>query len=357
MRLSISVCFLHIGALVRSVQGFTLSGKILDRSYLGKSGVTVSVSSSPLTTSTDSNGVWRLSDGVSSVSELPRNHRSVAIGKHLVADGEHLRLSLLGFDLRGRPEVNRTPPSNLPRASVRAARRATALIPDTITYSWNGKVFLRDTVSELERTEIVAIFDTTLKASVLYGWLTDSRDGQIYEYVKIGSQFWMARNLNFKTDTSSRCYNDSETNCKTYGRYYGHYDLGGQLAVGSEGLLTEGVCPTGWHATNMVEWGILIDAVGNQNLLLSSTCGWLKKDTSIRSGDENPYGFNILPAGHHVYRGSFPLIFEGIGLFAEFATTEISSTSRVTPLGFNVSSSSVYSFEQFSLRCVKNHSP
>ena len=40
--------------------------------------------------------------------------------------------------------------------------------------------------------------ENPLRDGVKYGTMTDNRDGQIYKIVKIGSQIWMAENLNYE---------------------------------------------------------------------------------------------------------------------------------------------------------------
>ncbi len=76
---------------------------------------------------------------------------------------------------------------------------------------------------------------------------TDPRDGRIYNYVTIGSQVWMATNLDYDTlnGTGSAYYQNSAGN-KKFGRYY-------------TWALAKQVAPPGWHLPSKAEWQLLID--------------------------------------------------------------------------------------------------
>jgi uncharacterized protein (TIGR02145 family) len=106
--------------------------------------------------------------------------------------------------------------------------------------------------------------------------------GQTYKTVVIGTQTWMAENLNFTTSMGSWCYGNVASNCTFYGRLY---DWGRAITV----------CPSGWHLPDTTEWTILETAVGG-----TATAGTKLKANStlwsINTGMDNS-GFSALPGG------------------------------------------------------------
>lgn len=141
-----------------------------------------------------------------------------------------------------------------------------------------------------------------------HGTLTDTRNGQTYKTVVIGTQTWMAENLNLET-VNSYCFEDADSNCTKYGRLYtwasamdsaGTWSTSGRVCgygtTCSQTHPVQGVCPTGWHIPTLLEWKILLTAIGS-----ASTAG--KKLKSINGWSENDYGtddyaFSALPAGY-----------------------------------------------------------
>ncbi|MBR2089447.1 MAG: hypothetical protein IJ905_03560 [Fibrobacter sp.] len=118
-------------------------------------------------------------------------------------------------------------------------------------------------------------------------YFVDTRDGQTYRTVTIGSQTWMAQNLNYEVK-GSYCYNKDETNCAKYGRLYAIYSK---------------VCPVGWHLPTIDEWNTLFKFVGGPSVAgkkLKSTIGW--NDSGNGTDD---YRFSALPAGRSQSGGSY----------------------------------------------------
>jgi uncharacterized protein (TIGR02145 family) len=199
-----------------------------------------------------------------------------------------------------------------------------------------------------------------------FGTLTDSRDGQTYKTVVIGTQTWMAENLNYEMP-NSYCYNDTATYCDRYGRLYtwaaamdsaGTWSTNGMgCGYGKECSSTypvRGVCPSGWHLPSQAEWDSLFTAVGGQ-----STAGQKLKSVTGWSGSGNgtdTFGFSALPTGFRDSEGNY---FKNDGTFATFcSSTEILSyNASFVFLSYNGDDAfpySDYKYYGFSVRCLRD---
>ncbi len=272
------------------------SGRVLDLNGSPVAGVVVQISGSDEVATTDASGDWILGTGT---NMLPRkaSAASLPLGNLRLEQGR-IRVGFQGFDPQGRGVANSFPAPG--QVALRQALADTS--KDTLVFSNNGKVFLRDTLTP-PRTGIVRIYDTTWNAKIIYGWLEDSRDLKVYRSVKIGGKIWMAENLGFagKSPELGVCYG-SEDSCKRYGRLYKWTEM---MSLGLaydttlwNGAATAhvGICPGGWHIPTKSEWTDLQVAVDPDNSYdgnrLKSPFFWQGS-----SHGEDKHGFRALPGG------------------------------------------------------------
>ena len=154
-------------------------------------------------------------------------------------------------------------------------------------------------------------------------WVTefeDTRDSRKYLAIKIGTQVWMAENLNYAAKGST-CYNNDTLKCKAFGRRYtwpSAVDPDGTAGCTDStycnlGKPVQGACPDGWHLPSEAEWETLkayvantffggkLDSVG---YALRSTSGW--DDYNGKSGNgSDAVGFRALPATNLVSSTTF----------------------------------------------------
>jgi len=153
------------------------------------------------------------------------------------------------------------------------------------------------TVSMTADRTVTANFRQT--STILGKHFTDSRDGKSYSTVVIGTQTWMAENLNYEAG-GSICNGNNPSNCEIYGRLYEwNTIMDGAASSSASPSGVRGICPAGWHIPSDAEWTTLTDFVsvngtGNGNVGAKLKAGewWI--------GDGNgtdEFGFSALPGG------------------------------------------------------------
>jgi len=195
----------------------------------------------------------------------------------------------------------------------------------------------------------------------------DLRDGKVYTTVQIGTQCWMAQNLNIgnKIDGSGEqtnnsptpiiekyCNDNNESNCDIYGGLY-QWDEMMQYSTTSG---VQGICPTGWHVPTDAEWATLITFLGGESI-----AGGKMKETGTthwngyNTGATNSSGFTALPGGYRATSG----LYYTTGWNCTFWSSTQNSTTDAWNRILNENSAYVYRDWHtkgfgFSVRCVRD---
>jgi len=215
---------------------------------------------------------------------------------------------------------------------------------------------------------------------------TDTRDGQVYSTIEIGTQTWMAENLKYLpavVDPGTASYTEpyyyvygyngtdvatakATENYTTYGVLYNWTAAMDSVASSTSNPSgVQGVCPSGWHLPSDEEWKTLemelgmsqsdADADGwrgtDQGEQMKSTTGW-----NSNGNGTNSSGFNALPGGFRHYLGSF----SSLGSFGSWwSSSEKTSSSSAWYRYLYYYHDQVYrgyfnKASGFSVRCIKD---
>jgi uncharacterized protein (TIGR02145 family) len=210
------------------------------------------------------------------------------------------------------------------------------------------------------------------------GTVTDM-DGNTYKTIKIGTQWWMAENLevihyqngdtipNVTSDTEwtnlltgAYChYDNSEANVTTYGRLYNWYAIND----------SRGIAPKGWHVPSDKEWKQLemffgmspsaANDIGHRGtdeggkLKETGYAHWLNPNTDAT----NTSGFFALPGG---YRSGYDGNYGSMGGNAMFWSATKLSINDAWARYLCYNDSEVYRFKNykpygFSVRLVRDN--
>lgn len=172
--------------------------------------------------------------------------------------------------------------------------------------------------------------------------IIDERDNQKYKAVKIGSQYWMAENMNLDLPSGSTCAQNIMINCNIFGRLYNW-------------SAARDICPKGWHLPSQFEWQTLIGYLGG----MDEAWGKLMSNKHWRERIYHPAnetGFSALPAGHISTSGSY-----GFGTRAYWWTSSEASVGSNRSFAYHLYPNNGYIGQEnlektkyLSCRCVRD---
>lgn len=196
-------------------------------------------------------------------------------------------------------------------------------------------------------------------------------DGNIYNTVLVGDQWWMTENLKathysngleipnlidslawLNATSGAMCdYDNLALNTDIYGKMYN-----GFAATNSDN-----VCPIGWHVPTKSEWEEIISFAGGMSIAggkLKSLEYWNQPNV----GAENAFGFSALPGGTRYQEILSPVVFGLLGEMGMFWTSTIylSNGGIYAIRIFNSVANTNNLYNPFvgysggSIRCVKN---
>jgi uncharacterized protein (TIGR02145 family) len=175
-------------------------------------------------------------------------------------------------------------------------------------------------------------------------------DGNQYKTVRIGIQTWMAQNLKttrYSDGTAIPLVTDENAwAALTYGALYNGY-----------AIMTDKLCPEGWHVPSNAEWGTLVDYLGGEGMAGNrlkevGANYWVGPNTLAT----NESGFTALPGGFRYQDG----LFHDFGFGGYWWTSTEQTASRLYFRHLYYEDFKVFTFPNlkkngFSVRCLRDY--
>ena len=203
-----------------------------------------------------------------------------------------------------------------------------------------------------------------------YGTMTD-QEGNVYKTIVIGTQEWMAENLNtsiysngdaiptnldnaaWQNTTSGAWayYNNDSSYACPYGKLYNFY-----TCVDARQL-----CPTGWHVPTDAEWTVLTNYLDGESVAggKMKTTGTIEAATGLWHSPNivatNSSGFSGAPGGGRYYLGAY----SDFGNYGFWWSSSVEAASSVWYRGLSSSIGVAASYTGnmqvgFSVRCLRD---
>lgn len=188
----------------------------------------------------------------------------------------------------------------------------------------------------------------------------DKRDGKKYKKIKIGSQVWMAENLNFGKLVFNLKQSNNQIPEKTYFKNDSllGYKFGALYtwdeAVNYQNINSkiQGLCPDGWHIPSESEWHTLLKHLDKK--IKAPTDGWQGETIGLILLDTNKCAMNIKLSGNAVSNWFFYL-----NEMSYFWCSTMFSKNSAKYIALDKKSTKVYSGYGdkqigMSIRCIEN---
>lgn len=236
-------------------------------------------------------------------------------------------------------------------------------------------------------SSVVEELSSSSELAPIYGRMVDARNNQSYITATIGTQTWMADNLNIGTMVPGKskpyqgnqsndaviekyCYDDIEANCAIAG---GLYQWAEAMGLHSKCNTTacdhmnvpnyQGICPDGWHLPSTDDWDVLAEYLGGY-LIASSHMIMSGSDMpdwdNFANRFDNKSGYSALPWGYRSIAGIFDEWGNKHGTWGRIENasdvTQALSVNITATIGRKglVLSEDTPKLNGFSIRCVKN---
>ncbi|MCX6269418.1 MAG: hypothetical protein NTW16_19040, partial [Bacteroidetes bacterium] len=190
--------------------------------------------------------------------------------------------------------------------------------------------------------------------------------GKTYNTVQIGTQCWLKENLDYGTMKNHTvvstnngviekyCYNDLTSNCDIYGGLYQWNEMMNYVTTPK----AQGICPTGWHVPDSLEFATLSTFLGG-NIVSGSkikeagTTHFQPTNTDAN----NVSGFTALPNGYLYGNATFASQ-TSLGYFYTSTTNPLDNTwAYFRSVGYSTPSFGLgnnYKTTTAAVRCLKN---
>ena len=194
-----------------------------------------------------------------------------------------------------------------------------------------------------------------------------AHEGYEYSTVQIGEQCWFSENCRYLPVVSPPSQGDqSDPYYYVYGYSCGDCADAGADVITAQAtsnyetygvlynwpaVMTEGVCPSGWHIPSDGEYTQLTDFLGNEASAMKSASGW-----GNDGNGSNSSGFNALPGGTVTFAGNF----SNLDDYTYFWSSSAQSNSNPLCLELTSFSSGSYQWPYnpkygMSARCVVDY--